>query len=200
MHSVKKLLELSIVTGIELIDDGTNHTDGECIACIKGKTTWNIIPKKSNVENPRRLHRIYSDVCGPFDIKGYSQSQYFMTFVDSFSHYIRVKPIRSKDEASKVLKEWIIYFEIETGEKANLLRTDGGGKYIGTKFQEWLRSREIHHKMTNASIPQENRVAEYLNRTILKMMRTMIHKSDLPRNLWPFAVQYTQEIVNRLLT
>jgi len=33
---------------------------------------------------------------------------------------------------------------------------------------------------------------------LTKMMRTMIHESDLPRNLWSFAVQYTQEISNRL--
>jgi len=38
-HSVKKLFESLMVTGMELIDDSTNHTDGECIACIKGKTT-----------------------------------------------------------------------------------------------------------------------------------------------------------------
>jgi len=161
------------------------------IACIKGKTTWNVISKKSDVENPRRLHRIYSDVCGPFDIKGYSQSQYFVTFINGFLHYVRVKPIRSKDEASKVLKEWITCSKIETGEKTNFLRTDGGGKYMGTEFQEWLRFRGMHYEVMNAYTPQENGVAECLNRTILEMMRTMMYESDLPRNLWPFVVQYT---------
>ena len=175
-HSIKKLLESSMVTGMELIDDSTNHADGECIACIKGETTQNVIPKKSNMENPRRLHRIYSDVCGLFDIEGYSQSQFFMMFVDGFLHYVRVKPIRSKDEASKVLKEWITCSKIETGEKANLLRTDGGGEYMGTEFQEWLRSRGMYHEVTNANTPQENGVAECLNRTILEMMRTIMHK------------------------
>jgi len=57
----------------------------------------------------------------------------------------------------------------------------------------------MHHEVTNASTSQENGVVEHLNRTILEMMRTMIHESDLPRNLWPFTVQYTQAIVNRLL-
>ena len=104
------------------------------------------------MENPRRLYRIYSDVCEPFDIEDYFQSQYFMMFVDSFSYYVRVKPIRSKDEAFKVLKEWITCSKIETEEKANLLRTDEGGKYMGTEFQEWLRSRGMHHEMTNANI------------------------------------------------
>jgi len=33
--------------------------------------------------------------------------------------------------------EWITRSEIETGEKANLLRTDVGSEYMGTGFQEW---------------------------------------------------------------
>jgi len=67
-----------------------------------------MIPKKSDVENPRRLHKIYSDVCGPLDVEGYSQCQYFVTFIDGFFHYMRVKLTRSKDEAPKALMEWII--------------------------------------------------------------------------------------------
>jgi len=121
-----------------------------------------------------------------------------VTFVDGFLHYVRVKPIRSKDEASKVLKKWITCSKIKTGEKANLLRTDRGSKYIDIEFQEWLRSRGMHHEVTNASTPQENRIVEHLNRTILEIIRTMMYESDLPRNLWSFTVQYTQEIVNRL--
>jgi len=49
----------------------------------------------------------------------------------------------------------------------------------------------MYYEVMNANTPQENRVAEHLNRTILEMMRTMMHKSDLPKNLWLFAVQYT---------
>ena len=36
-------------------DDAPNHIDGG----YGGKTTRNVIPKKSDIENPRRLHRIY---------------------------------------------------------------------------------------------------------------------------------------------
>ena len=85
--------------------DSTEHID--CISYLKGKRTQDIIPKKSDIENPRRLHRIYFDVCGPFDVEGYARCRYFMTFVDGFLHYIRIKPIRTNDEASKVLMNWI---------------------------------------------------------------------------------------------
>jgi len=134
IHSVLRLWDLSMVTGMEMTDDAPDDIDGECEACLKGKTTRNVIPKKSDIENPRRLHRIYSDVCGPFDVEGYSQCRYFVTFIDGFSHYIRVKPIKSRDETPRALMEWITQSEVETGERANILRTDGGGKYMGLEF------------------------------------------------------------------
>jgi len=106
-QSVKKLIDQSIVTGMEakIEKDSAEHT--HCILCLKGKRARDVIPKKLDIKNPRRLHRIYSDVCGPFDIEGYSRCRYFVTFVDGFLHYVRIKPIRTKDKALKVLMDWI---------------------------------------------------------------------------------------------
>jgi len=70
MQSIKKLVNQSMVTGMEVEKNSVVHT--HCISCLKGKRTRDIIPKKSNIENPRRLHRVYSDVCGPFDVEGYA--------------------------------------------------------------------------------------------------------------------------------
>jgi len=89
---------------------------------------------------------------------------------------------------------------METEETVNFLRTDGGGEYMGVDFQDWLSNKGIHHEVTNARTPQENGTAERLNRTILEMMRSMLLGSKLPKTLWPFAVNYAQEILNRLPT
>jgi len=67
--SVLRLWDLSMVTGMEMTGNAPDNIDGKYEACLKKKTTQNVIPKKSDVENPRRLHRIYSDVCGPFDVE-----------------------------------------------------------------------------------------------------------------------------------
>jgi len=198
--SIRKLVKKSMVSGIEAENSKRSSVDAQCIPCLKRKRTRDVILKKSNVENPRRLHRIYSDMCGPFDVEGYSWCKYFVTFVDGFLHYIRVKPIRTKDEASKALMDWIVRSEVETGEKVNLLRTDRGGEYIGNDFQCWLKGRGVYHKVMNASTPQENGVAERLNRTLLEMTCTMIFDSKLPKSYWTFAVSYAQEILNRLPT
>jgi len=170
------------------------------ISCLKGKRTQDIIPKKSDIENSRRLHRVYSDICGPFDVKGYARCKYFVIFVDGFLHYIRIKPIRTKDKASKMLMEWITQSGVETGERVNFLRTNRGGEYIANDFQKWLKTRSIYHEITNTNTPQENGVVERLNRTVLEMVQTMIFDSKLPKSYWTFVVNYAQEILNRLLT
>jgi len=92
-----------MITGMEAKIEKDNTIYTHCISCLKGKKTRDIIPKKSDVKNPRKLHRIHSNVYGPFDVERYSQCRYFVTFVDAFLHYVRIKPIRTKDEASKVL-------------------------------------------------------------------------------------------------
>ena len=94
-----------MVTGIEITDDVPNDINREYEVCLKGKTTWNVIPKKSDVENPQRLYKIYSDVYESFDVEGYSWCQYFVTFIDGFSYYMRVKPIKSKNKVPKALME-----------------------------------------------------------------------------------------------
>jgi len=119
-QSIEKLSHQSMVTGLDIADTGKKDIKELCMSCLKGKSAQNVIPKKSDVENPRRLHRLFLDVCRPFDIEGYSQCRYFVTLIDGFSHYMWVKPIRSKDEASKVLIEWITQAEVETGEKPNI--------------------------------------------------------------------------------
>jgi len=59
--------------------------------------------------------------------------------------------------------------------------------------------RGIYHEVTNTNTSQENGVVEQLNRTILEMSRTMLFESKLLKSFWTFAVNYTQEILNRLL-
>ena len=56
-----------------------------------------------------------------------------------------IKSIRSKNKTLKILIDWITWAEVKTKEKPNILKTDGGGKYMGNNFQEWLKAKEIHH-------------------------------------------------------
>ena len=65
-QSVLKLLQKGMVSGMSINNPGTMDED-QCVPCLKGKQHCTIIPTESEVENPRVLHRTYSDVCGPME-------------------------------------------------------------------------------------------------------------------------------------
>ena len=60
-----------------------------------------------------------------------------------------------------------------TGWKLKVLRSDNGGEYKSGEFDQYLKSEGIRHELTVPKSPQQNRVAEHLNRTLGEMTRSM---------------------------
>ena len=57
--------------------------------------------------------------------------------------------------------------ERSTGRKLKVLRSDNGGEYTSGEFVEHLMSEGIRHELTVPKSPQQNGVAERLNRTLV---------------------------------
>ena len=51
---------------------------------------------------------------------------------------------------------------------------------------------------TTAYTPEENTVAERLNRTIIQMVRYMLEYADLPDGFWPETALYANYLKNVL--
>jgi len=83
--TVKKLSKKQMVKGMEIDKHDDEDETHQCSTCLKGKMTQQLIPKVSNIENPRILHHIYSDICGPMQKTTQDGHRYFMTFIDSHS-------------------------------------------------------------------------------------------------------------------
>jgi transposase InsO family protein len=56
----------------------------------------------------------------------------------------------------------------------------------------------IKRELTTPYNPQQNRVAEWKNKTILEAVKTMIHDQDLPMCLWEEAKMVAIYVQNRL--
>src|ERR1700704_5210928 len=174
------------------------HENVICGACLKGKQSRKPIPNESDIENPRVLHRTYSDICGPMETTSRNGYRYFITFIDACSHHLVVKLLKTKDEALKLTKMYFERAEAETGECANIFRSDGGGEYGSKEFQNYLESKGIHHEKTNTYTPQENGVAERMNRTLVESARVMLNEANLPKKYWGDAILHTAHVVNRV--
>ncbi|GJU88304.1 retrovirus-related pol polyprotein from transposon TNT 1-94 [Tanacetum coccineum] len=135
---------------------------GLCVECIKGKQTKH--SKKGATRSSDLLEIIHTDTCGPFDTPSFTREKYFITFIDDFSRYGKVKIVRS-DRGGEYYGKY-----------------DKSGQCPGT-FAKFLESHDICVKYTMPGTPQQNGVAERRNRTLMEMVRSMISKSSLPRSL-----------------
>ena len=110
--------------------------ESTCEGCIVGKMQRKPFKSVDHKQSSKKLELIHSDICGPFQVDSIGGSRYFATFID------------------------------ESGERIVKLRTDNGGEYMSTEFQEYLKSKGIQHELTVAYTPQQNGTAERMNRTL----------------------------------
>ena len=72
----------------------------------------------------------------------------------------------------------------ETSMKVKCLRPDNGGEYIDGGFSEYCATHEIRMEKTIPRIPQQNGVAERMNRTLNERTRSMRLHARLPKTFW----------------
>ncbi|KAI3751205.1 hypothetical protein L2E82_22253 [Cichorium intybus] len=91
--------------------------------------------------------------------------------------------------------------------KIKVVRSDRGGEYYGRHtdvgqspglFADFCKSHGIVNQFTMPGTPQQNRVAERRNRTLMDMVRSMITNSSLPQFLWTEALKAAVHILNRV--
>ncbi|GBE88792.1 Retrovirus-related Pol polyprotein from transposon TNT 1-94 [Sparassis crispa] len=198
VDSVLKIVRKGMVKGMSIVGEKVSNVS--CKPCLHGKQTRQPILKESDVKNPRILHRTYSDVCGPMQTQTQSGHHYFITFIDGHTHHLVANLMKTKDEALSHFKAFVERAEVETGQHANILRTDGGGEYESKEFEAYLKEKGIHHEKTNAYTPQENGVSERMNRTIEEMARSMLNDAGLPNTYWGDAVLHAVHILNSVPT
>jgi transposase InsO family protein len=94
-------------------------------------------------------------------------------------------------EVFNKFKEFKALIENPSVRKIKILRLDNGGEYTSKRVRELLQRCWDQD-------PQQNGVAERKNRTILEVVKTMIHDQDLPMCLWTEAAMTAVYVQNRL--
>jgi hypothetical protein len=167
-----------------------------CEPCLKGKQTRSEIPKQSATRADTVLGRIHSDVCGPLPTQSHSGFRYFATFIDDKSRKVSVVGMREKSDLARHLKAFVARVELETGQKVRILRSDGGGEYIGKQVNQFLVEKGITHEITTPDTPQQNGVAERMNRTLLDKVRAILTDATLPDSYWFDALEHAALLRN----
>ena len=87
--------------------------------------------------------------------------------------------------------------EKSTGEKLKVLCTDNGGEYTSKEFQAYLTQEGVRHELMIPKTPEQNGVAERMNRTLVETVRSMLVDSNLPHAFWAEALSTATYLRNR---
>ena len=171
-----------------------------CEGCVEGKMHRHPFKPVGEIRSSERLQLVHSDVCGPMHTESFSGQKYFVTFTDDYSRCCAVYFMKQKSEVLEKFKEFEAITTNESCRRVVKLRTDNGGEYVSREFEEYLKSRGIQHELTVPHSPEQNGVAERMNRTLTESARAMIAHAGLPNNYWAEAIATAAYIRNRTPT
>ncbi|KAK8936753.1 hypothetical protein KSP39_PZI011993 [Platanthera zijinensis] len=166
-----------------------------CETCVLGKQH-----KVKFMTSSRRskdvLEYIHSDVWGPAPVPSLGGANYFVTFIDDYSRKVWIYFLKQKSEVFEKFRIWKTQVENQTGKRVKYLRSDNGGEYTSLEFQGYCDQEGITRHFTIPGTPQQNGVAERMNRTLLERARCMRLYADLPKPFWAEAVSTARYLVN----
>ena len=113
---------------------------------------------------------------------------YFLTFIDDNTRYVWVYILKSKNQVFEKFVEWKALVETSSGQKLKSLCTDNGGEYTSAELTMYLKKEGVRHEFTVRKTPQQNGVAERMNRTLVEAVRSMLSDAKLPKKFWAEAL------------
>jgi len=122
-----------------------------------------------------------------------------MPIINDFSRKAWVYFLRHKNETFPTFKKWKILVETQTGKNVKKLRTYNGLKLCSGDFNEFCTYHGIARHKTIPRNPQQNGVAECMNKTLLERARCMLSNAGLwhRHDLWAEAASTACYLVNR---
>ncbi|GJY80148.1 putative ribonuclease H-like domain-containing protein [Tanacetum coccineum] len=106
--------------------------------------------------------------------------------------------LATKDETSGILQNFIRQIENQLNHRVKIIRSDNGTEFKNRDMLEFCGNKGIKQEYSNARTPQQNRVAERMNRTLIEAARTMLADSLLPTTFWAEVVSTACYIFNRV--
>lgn len=167
-----------------------------CHSCPLGKSSK--LPfKLSESVSTFPLQLVHSDVwSSPFSsVQGF---KYYLIFIDDYSHYSWLFPMRFKHEVFNLFVQFKQYVENLLSAKIKSFQSDGGGEFTSRVFTNFLRNHGIHHRLFCPHTPEQNGLAERKHRHVVETGLTLLAQAHMPSSYWVVASNTALYLINRL--
>ena len=177
--------------------EGTSYDKLDfCEHCLYGKQKRAKFPTGTHTTKGI-LDYVHSDIWGPARTQSLGGARYYITFIDDWSRKVWIYLLKHKNQAFKTFKQWKALVETQTGKQVKVLRTDNGLEYLSDEFNEFCKDNGITRHKTVRLTPQQNGLAERMNRTILERVRCMLSNAKLSKQFWGEAAHTAAYVINR---
>ena len=167
-----------------------------CKTCPIGKGTRQSFPK-SKSKAKKAFELIHSDLSGPMRTLSRQGFSYVHSITDDKTRFSFVYLLKGKDDAYKIFEKFFPLVATQFNSKVVRLRTDQGGEFLNDRLKRFLADHGIIHETTNAYTPQQNGVAERLNRTLADKVRCIYYENPkIPPNLWVEVYEHANYLRN----
>ncbi|GJU80696.1 putative ribonuclease H-like domain-containing protein [Tanacetum coccineum] len=194
--TMNKLVRGNLVRGLPSKIIENNHT---FVACQKGKQHKASYKTKTVSSISQPLQMLHMDLFGPTFVKSLMKKMYCLVVTDDYSRFSWVFFLATKDETSEILKTFITGIENLIDLKLKVIRCDNEIEFKNKVMNQFCEMKGIKREFSVARTPQQNRVAERKNRTLIEAARTMLADSKLPTTFWAEAVNTACYVQNRVL-
>nr|GEX47890.1 hypothetical protein [Tanacetum cinerariifolium] len=154
--------------------------DHLCSACAMGKSKKKPHKTKFEDTNQEKLYPLHMDLCGPMCVASVNGKKYILIIVDDYSRFMWVKCLRSKDEASDFIINFLKMIQLWLKTLVRRIKTDNGTEFINQTLREYYEKVGISYETSVARSSQQNGVIERHNRTLIEAARTVLIYSKAP--------------------
>lgn len=144
-----------------------------CEHCILGKSTRVNFAKGLHCTKDK-LEYIHLDLWGPERVNTHGGARYFLSIVDDYSRKVWLHFLKNKGKTVEKFKKWLTLVQNKIGKKVKTIRTNRGLEFVNQQFNELCTSSGIVRHVTVGYIPQQNGLAERMNKTILERVRCLL--------------------------
>ncbi|GJW35767.1 retrovirus-related pol polyprotein from transposon TNT 1-94 [Tanacetum coccineum] len=133
--SINLLSKKDIVIGLSKLK---YVNDQLCSSCELSKAKRSTFKIKDVPSLKGWLNLLHMDLCGPMQIKSINGKKYLLVIVDDYSRYTWTHFLRTKDETSEVLKDFLKMIQCNLQAQVITVRTDRGTKFLNKTLHGFI--------------------------------------------------------------
>ncbi|GJY54840.1 retrovirus-related pol polyprotein from transposon TNT 1-94 [Tanacetum coccineum] len=142
--------------------------DQLCSSCELSKVKQSTFKRKIVASFKGQLNLLHIDLCGPMRMESKNGKKYILVIVDDYSRYTWTLFLRTKDETSEVLKDFLKMIQQNLQAQVITVRTDRGTKFLNKTLHAYLKEECIEHQTSTPRTPEQNIIVERQNRTLVE--------------------------------